>query len=281
MCDKIMENYKPNMFQLQCLKALEIQIEEGKGYNEAEIGRKMQVNRSTISRCCKRYREEGCLEDKGFTRKGAEFLEYYKMIESDLYHYFASIGINEQQQRQAVTGMFDTADIDTIQKLCQKEKMHLRYESIGKNESKEITKLTYEQLCNSLKKGIYQVAFSIYRQGKDWQSLSMADQGFEKPAYLHLKGDKNYLELAVREMKAMTKGGAMLSGHIQTVKCRSSKDVLTDLPIQDKKIQIPFEDFEFEQLSETEITGQIQLFMTSSVGEKRMPESMATLILKI
>lgn len=74
------------------------------------------------------------------------------MIESDLYHYFASIGINEQQQRQAVTGVFDTADIDTIQKLCQKEKMHLRYESIGKNESKEITKLTYEQLCNSLKK---------------------------------------------------------------------------------------------------------------------------------
>lgn len=231
MCDKTMENYKPNMFQLQYLKALEIQIEEGKGYNEAEIGRKMQVNRSTISRCFKRYREEGFLEDKGFTRKGAEFLEYYKMIESDFYHYFASIGINEQQQRQAVTGVFDTADIDTIQKLCQKEKMHLRYESIGKNESKEITKLTYEQLCNSLKKGIYQVAFSIYRQGKDWQSLSMADQGFEKPAYLHLKGDKNYLELAVREMKAMTKGGAMLSGHIQTVKCRSSKDVLTDLPI--------------------------------------------------
>lgn len=27
MCDKTMENYKPNMFQLQCLKALEIQIE--------------------------------------------------------------------------------------------------------------------------------------------------------------------------------------------------------------------------------------------------------------
>jgi Mn-dependent DtxR family transcriptional regulator len=86
---------------------------------------KMKVNRSTISRCFKKYREEGFLEDKGFTRKGKEFLEYYKMIEADLYHYFASIGINEEQQRQAVTGMFDTADIDTIQKLCQKEKMHL------------------------------------------------------------------------------------------------------------------------------------------------------------
>ena len=220
MCDKTMENYKPNMFQLQCLKALEIQIEGEKGYNEAEIGRKMKVNRSTISRCFKRYREEGFLEDKGFTKKGKEFLEYYKMIEMDLYHYFASIGINEEQQRQAVTGMFDTADIDTIQKLCQKEKMHLEYENIGKNESKEITKMTYEQICACLKKGVYQVAFSIYRQGKDWQSLSMADQGFEKPAFLYMENDKNYLELTVREMKAMTKGGAMLSGHIQTVKCR-------------------------------------------------------------
>ncbi len=116
--------------------------------------------------------------------------------------------------------------------------------------------MTYEQLCSSLKKGIYQVTFSIYRQGEDWQSLSMADQGFEKPAYLHLKGDKNYLELAVREMKAMTKGGAMLSGHIQTVKCRSSKDVLTDLSIQDKKIQIPFEDFELSSCQKQKSPGR-------------------------
>ena len=269
------------MFQLQCLKALESQIEGKKGYNEAEIGRKMKVNRSTISRCFKRYRDEGFLEDRDFTKKGKEFLEYYKMIENDLYHYFSTIGITEAQQRQAVTGMFDTADIDTIQKLCQKEKMHLKYENIGKNESKEITKITYLQICELLKEGIYEAAFSIYRQGKDWQSLSMADHGFEKPAYLYLTKDKKYLELTVKEMKAMTKGGAILSGHIKTVKCRSSRDVLTDLPIIDKKIQIPFEDFEFDQLSETEITGQIQLFMTSSVGEKRMPESMATLILKL
>ena len=67
------------------------------------------------------------------------------MIESDLYHYLASIVNNEQQKRQSVTGLFDTADIDTIQKLCQKEKMHLRYESIGKYESIVISKLTYEQ----------------------------------------------------------------------------------------------------------------------------------------
>ena len=103
------------------------------------------------------------------------------MIEADLYHYFASIGINEQQQRQAVTGMFDTADIDTIQKLCQKEKMHLRYESIGKNESKEITKLTYEQLCNSLKKAYIKSHFPFIDKEKTgkvflWQTKDLKNQ---------------------------------------------------------------------------------------------------------
>ena len=38
----------------------------------------------------------------------------------------------------------------------------------------------------------------------------MADQGFEKPAYLYLQENQKYLELSVKEMKAMTKGGAML-----------------------------------------------------------------------
>lgn len=281
MCDKTMENYKPNMFQLQCLKALEHQIQEKQGYNEAEIGRRMKVNRLTISRCFKKYRKEGFLQDKDFTKKGREFLEYYKMIEADLYQYFASIGINEQQQKQAVTGMFDTADIDTIQKLCQKEKMHLKYEHIGKNESKEITKIEYGELSKYLKPGKYEVAFSIYRQGKDWQSLSMADHGFEKPACLYYEEGKQYLELKVKEMKAMTKGGALLSGHIQNVKCASSKDVLKNLPIKDQKIKIPLEDFSFENLSESEIMGQIQLFMISSVGEKRMPESVATLVIDL
>lgn len=69
MCDKTMENYKPNMFQLQCLKALEIQIEEGKGYNEAEIGRKMQVNRSTISRCFKRTEKNDSWKIKDLPEK--------------------------------------------------------------------------------------------------------------------------------------------------------------------------------------------------------------------
>lgn len=269
------------MFQLQCLKALESQIQKENKYNEAQIARWMNVNRSTISRCFKRYREEGFLKENDFTEKGTEFLTYYKKIEEELYQYFASLGINEEQQKQAVSGMFDSVDIDTIQKICQKEKMHLKYESIGKNESYEITKIQYEDLHHYIKEGQYKVPFTIYRQGGDRKSLSMADHGFEKPAIFYFQKDRNYVELTMKEMKAMTKGGVLLSGHIQNVKCTSRKDMLKDLPIHKKKLKIPLEDFEFENLSDTEIMGQIQLFMISSVGEKRMPESVATLVINL
>lgn len=281
MCKKTFKNDKPNMFQLQCLKALEAQIQKEDRYNEAQIARWMNVNRSTISRCFKRYREEGFLEENDFTEKGWEFLNYYKKIEEELYQYFGSLGINEEQQKQAVSGMFDSVDIDTIQKICQKEKMHLKYESIGKNESYEITKIQYKDLHHYIKEGYYKVPFTIYRQGGDKKSLSMADHGFEKPADFYFQKEKEYLELTIKEMKAMTKGGVLLSGHIQNVKCTNQKDVLKELPIYEKKIKIPLEDFEFENLSDTEIMGQIQLLMISSVGEKRMPESVATLVINL
>lgn len=81
-------------------------------------------------------------------------------------------------------------------------------------------------------------------------------------------------------MQARTKGGMVLSGYIKTIKCRSKGDRLKNFPIQEGKICIPLEEFEFEDFSGETVVGQVQLIMTSSVGEKRMPESMATLIIR-
>lgn len=276
---EMFESYKLNMFQLQCLKELKHQLERGIEYNEAMIGRALEVNRSTISRCLKKYREQGFIDKDGFTEKGREFLDYYMQIEAELYQYFASVGLEAERQKEAVTGMFDTLDIQTIQKLCQKEKMHLRYENIRENEGEEIRKISFEALGERIKNGEFDIDFTIFRQGKDWQRLSMADRGFEKPARLIWKEKEKYLELKVRKMRAMTKSGAWLSGHIQSVRCRGIQDELKELPVEDKSLKIPMENFEYEQLSSEEIIGQAQMFMTSSIGEKRMPESMATLVI--
>ena len=83
--------------------------------------------------------------------------------------------------------MIDSVDPAVIRKMCQKEKKHLRYDKIGENEGKEIRQVPYEQLKDFLKAGTYPVDFALYRQGKDRQTLSMADMGFQKPDILCTK----------------------------------------------------------------------------------------------
>lgn len=270
------------MLQLQCLKDLRRQTAENGKYNEAETARRVGVNRSTVSRWMKKSREQGLLLEAGtdFTKKGQAFLLFYDELERDLEEYFSSLGIGVTERSQAVSGIIDSVDPGTIRKMCRKEKKHLRYDKIGENEGMELQRIPYEQLGDFLQTGIYLVDFTIYQQGKDHQSLSMADMGFHKPGCLVYEKERQYLELTVREIQAYTKGGVLLSGHVQMIKYRNSKDTIEELPILDGKIKIPLEAFWFENLSKWEITGQIQLFMTSNVGERRMPESAAELMMR-
>lgn len=272
----------PNVFWLRCLQDVKYQTEEKGKYNEAETARKLGVNRSTISRWMKKSQEQGFVSgsEKKLTKKGEEYLRFYDEIEKDLMEYFENLGVEEGNRSQAAAGMIDSVDSAVIRKMCQKEKKHLRYDKIGENEGKEIRQVPYEQLKDFLKAGTYPVDFALYRQGKDRQTLSMADMGFQKPGYLVYEEDRQYLELAIQEIRAYTKGGVLLSGHVQSIKYRNRQDVIEELPFMESKVRIPLQAFWFETLSEWEMSGQVQLFMTSSVGERRMPESSAVLILR-
>lgn len=273
------------MFQLQCLKKLEQQEEKKAEYNEAEIARELGVNRSTVSRYLKRCIGYGILneEKRSFTKKGREILAYYKGIEADLYHYFEKIGIEGDEQEAAVAGMLDGLDIQTIQTICQKEKLHLQYENLGGNKSEEVSLIHPDLLNQYLQRGIYEVDFSLYRQGKDAQKLSMADNGFQKPAKLYYEPNREYVELTVQEVKAYSGKvkNLLLHGHVQTIKCRCHDDGLRPLEIKDGKVQIPLREFWFESPMEGTLIGKVQLMMTSNIGKIHMPESAATLIVRM
>lgn len=121
--------------------------------------------------------------------------------------FFLSLGIGVTERSQAVSGIIDSVNPGAIRKMCRKEKKHLRYDKIGENEGMELQRIPYEQLGDFLQTGIYLVDFTIYQQGKDHQSLSMADMGFHKPGCLVYEKERQYLELTVREIQAYTKGG--------------------------------------------------------------------------
>ena len=161
------EECRPTMFQLQCLKRLRKQQQDGAGCNEAEIARSLSVNRSTVSRCLKRSVELGILTENGyeFTKKGNEVLEYYLDVEKELIYYFERIGVEKEARYQAVAGMLDAVDIKTIQTICQREKMHLQYENIGQKNLGQMLDDPQENAGVVLPYGTYEVDFSIYRQG--------------------------------------------------------------------------------------------------------------------
>lgn len=273
------------MFQLQCLKELKQQEEQLGTYNEAEIARRLSVNRSTVSRCLRRSVENGILSDRdyGFTKKGNEILSYYVEIEQDLFAYFRKIGVEESACYQAVAGMLDAVDGKTIQIICQKEKMHMQYENIGDKGVARVTDEREWEIGDCLEYGDYDVDFSIYRQGKDEKKLSMADMGFEKPAVLHYAKEKSFLKLKIREVSAYSGANSrlLLHGHVQTVKCRYKDDGLKELPVVKGSVQIPMSEICFECQQEGEIRGRVQLTMTCSVGVVHMPESIATLVLRM
>ena len=284
MFTSYIEECKPNMFQLQCMKELEKQLEQGKEYNEAAIARTLSVNRSTVFRCLKRCVQIGILTEKSheFTRKGKEILEYYKGIEKDLLHYFEKIGVEEEERQQAVAGMLDGIDIKTIQTICQKEKMHIQYENIGMS-AEERECVLEVKLENLLKPGVYEVDYSIYRQGKDRSHLSMADMGFLKPGILHYEEEEGYLELTANEVQAYSKieKKRLMKGIVETMKLRCVDDNLRQLEIKDGKVRIPLSEFWIESPAEGELTGQVQLTMTCTVGVTHMPEGVATLIMRL
>lgn len=278
------EECKPSMIQLQFLKEMKKQKQKG-DWNEAEIARQYGVNRSTVSRYFKRCLEFGILSEPkyDFTKKGKEILQYYQDIEGDLTQYFEKIGVEGEALYQAVEGMLDGVDIQTIKTLCQKEKLHMKYENFGISGKEEIEHVPPEALESYIQKGVYDVDFSIYRQGKNCQKLSMADMGFEKPAVLSFLPEARYLELTIRKVQAYS--GAvkdlLLEGYAQTIKYRRLDDGLKLVKVQDGKIKIPLEEFWFECPQEGELSGQIQMTITTSIGKRHMPESVATLILRL
>ena len=112
--------------------------------------------------------------------KGNSRLHFLKR-DPGIREFFLSLGIGVTERSQAVSGIIDSVDPGAIRKMCRKEKKHLRYDKIGENEGMELQRIPYEQLGDFLQTGIYLVDFTIYQQGKDHQSLSMADMGFHKP----------------------------------------------------------------------------------------------------
>lgn len=263
---------RPTMLQLKYLIELE-KHESGRGI-VALIAEKCGVNHGSVSRYFKTCHQSGYLtEDYKLTKMGAAWLEGYKSLIDDLTVYLGKIGISEKEIPENVKDMIENIDYYTLASMLRNDQ---RMKSIYSAKKKEI--LSRNFLEEVLGYGNRHVDFMLYRMEGRGGGVSMADRGFEKPAYLRHNKRVSWLELEIRDMKANSRvDGKEMIGHLESLKYEYG-GILHKADMKVGKIRIPLPACHFHRRQGGEIQGTITVTVTCSVGRGHMPESTAMLL---
>lgn len=134
-------------------------------------------------------------------------------------------------------------------------------------------------ICKRLKDGMYPINFLIYRQHPDYdRHLSMANKGFEHPAYLFVENGIGKIKLKIKDMKARTpyKDGM--------VKAQASEvsylydDQYMKAEFLGSFISFPLDVIKFTIIGENEramLHGSLFIKIKSTINTTYMPESEA------
>lgn len=265
-----------NLPTLQQLRYLtELEKEDNTRGMIARIAEKCQVSTAPVSRYLKSCCEKGLLtEDYRFTKEGQAWIENYKRILKELPSYFRSIGIPEAQLEANVRDMVENISCYTISTMLTNYK---RMQSSHVREKRE--RLTEQFLREMLPEKIEcPVYFMLYRNKEGKMALSMADQGFEKPATLKHNRRGSWLILKRKEMQGFSRiNREKMSGHLDTLKY-DQEGTLIQAECRDDMIRIPLRAFQFHRRQGGEVRGALSVTMTCSVGRSHMPESTAVLV---
>lgn len=262
---------QPTMLQLRYLTELE-KMPTDRGFISL-IAERCGVSHVAVSKYMRSCVESGILtEEYTFTEMGKTWLHTYQQLAEDLAAYLRDIGVPESETEENVRTLMESADPYTLQAMVQDHTTAQR----------RLTTRRRTQLPKDFRAGLQggkcRVQFKLYRMNSRQNVFSMANQGFDKVAYLANRDEKVYLELTIRQMDAASRlDGRMMAGHLQTLKYELDGE-LRIAPVEDRKVEIPMEACRFHRGQGGEMMGMIPVTLTCSVGCVHMPESTAMLL---
>lgn len=215
------------------------------------------------------------------TEKGGQRLDYYLNLQEDLADYLRSLGVPETNIMLNVIAMAEQMDDHVLKTILIGHDRKEYHES--EEEFRERQDVQSVSLENRLDRGIYPVEFVILKSGQysaymDCE-LSMADRGFEKPAYLVCENDEKYLSLTPCEMRAVSRmDGEVKSGHLSSLSFVSNGIVTKVEFSEGGDIRIPLAACTSSLRSESRVSCFVLITVTCNIGRVHMPESTALLI---
>ena len=270
----------PTLQQLRYLLELE-KVGNERGV-VTKIAETCNVNHTSVSRYLKSCQQNGILNQEfEFTQAGKIWLANYKRILEGLDSYMRDIGISETEIQENIKNMVENVRMHTLSSIVEN---HQRLNGIPKSEKRE--NVTNNFLKEVLPVGTEcPVYFMLYRKENGTErgtslnlSVSMADNGFEKPAQLRHNRRGSWLVLKLREMSAKSRiHGKEMQGQLSSLKYEKD-GMLLHAKIKDGVLKIPLEACRFHRRQGGEIKGILPVTMTCTVGRAHMPESTAILI---
>lgn len=270
--DYMSRQSRPTMLQVQYVE--ELRKSPKKRGAVARIAEKCQVNHAAVSRFFKRCIESGYMDENyELTESGEVWLQQYVEKKNEVFLYFCNLGMTPKEAMENTKILMESMDLHTISLIVRRKK-RAKSSNIQRNS-------TNVDVTHILKKGSFEVGFQLFKYHQDKNKIgevSMADQGFSKPAVLQKNNRGVYLELTIKEMKAVSRiTGELMTGHLTGLKYEEN-GVIVKPVIRGGKVKIPLEVFQVQDTGEGRIEASLLIMATCSVGRKHMPESSALLI---
>lgn len=265
---------KPTMLQIKYLE--ELRRTPKKRGVIARIAQKCQVNHAAVSRFLKECVESGYInENYELSESGALWLHQYVELRGAVTLYFRELGLSEEEALENTKVVIESMDIHTLW-LMLKSKERRNHSSIWNQNNSNIN------IGSILEKGTFKIGFQLLQYDQKERKVvkvSMADQGFYKPAILQKNNRGVYLELEVKDMRAVSRiTGLEMAGHLTGLKYEEN-GVIIKPEIRNRKVKIPLDVFRITITGEGRIQGTLQIMTNCSVGRKHMPESSALLVI--
>mgnify|MGYP002227279647 FL=1 len=174
-------------------------MNENKKITVTLLAKKMNVSKATMSRMINTFYEQGLTLDKGkcqLSKKGQEYIEkIQEKIKNLTYWLQETSHLNEEEARQEAIKLYTTLNDETIERICSRIHFNKVFDQLG-----DLVEFSGHYLEHHLEPGKYNFSFTLFHY-KDANVHSMANRGFEHPAYLLIEQHQGFLVFQPIEMK--------------------------------------------------------------------------------
>ena len=174
-------------------------MNENKKITVTLLAKKMNVSKATMSRMINTFYEQGLTLDKGkcqLSKKGQEYIEkIQEKIKNLTYWLQETSHLNEKEARQEAIKLYTTLNDETIERICSRIHFNKVFDQLG-----DLVEFSGHYLEHHLEPGKYNFSFTLFHY-KDANVHSMANRGFEHPAYLLIEHHQGFLVFQPIEMK--------------------------------------------------------------------------------